>query len=636
MKQQSMVLIVLMMITMIMDVQAANFCDASGECPGLGDVFYLPKVNIYEATQQTSGQRIFINKSIGRCARTAIVGESKSTLSDFEDKNKLTREWSKGIETPTTGAGSSGINLGYAAFTLEATVNFTASGSLNSQQNYKAVSLDKAYINRTVSIQGGAECYSRENLEPSYLQAFESLALIDNKDVGNDSGWQAYVDFLQSFGSHIQQQQTQGSRILLWESTNDTETVTTDDIKAKVCFDLGYVANTIGACSAYDDTRRTDASTKNIKKKYYVLGGNSDTRNTVLSSLENKTVTSEQLENFIKSGKESDQPIGYNYIPVWNVLKQIYQPLCNVNTKDKIECHNLQRALNLQAAYEGYLVWACFKQTEKRTNTSYQQMIAKTPNTLGISTYACREAKAGCRNDKDCTTNTHLISTSSFCEGLSCITSVAIPNTSAPVLYKSAIKALEKDKGKSNNDKGVNASCSNTSPYGCQLDWSGGAQERDIWLQTTNGPGEGNITEGLEPIKKTGSMSSRSHVIYSSTGEDVEEIRDTFDLKVIVRHKHVYTKEERKKADALWQKRRDSASSPVITVTSADKKINCPTGFCSSDYPARSRIVLRVNVPKNYNFIGWKGEVCEEKDQTSNTCTIKSIKQDLIIHAIYE
>lgn len=345
------------------------------------------------------------------------------------------------------------------------------------------------------------------------------------------------------------------------------------------------------------------------------MGGDAKTRADLLNAYsKSESLDQNLLDHFMTAGNSSAAPIKFGYIPIWNLLTQLYQPTCTASTKGQPACKNYQRALALQAAYQGYMAYNCFKSVDS-TNNPFQKMIALPANSLGITSYACHESKSGCRRDKDCHYHDDgfwgwKVVTGGYCYGSGCITEQLIAGTSNPPLYR----AVQKSSDSSNDPHlGTNASCSNDITPGCNTDWEGRSLERDIWNQAVDGPGSGNAVAGR---------------LLTGSGDDSSP-RETYTLKVIVKREKPITKSVFREEVALSKARLLADQEDYLTVSDSSGSLNCP-GTCIAQFAAGKQVNLTVNVPPHYKFLRWGGQQCEQKRETGRLCTIKMVSDETI------
>ena len=182
------------------------------------------------------------------------------------------------------------------------------------------------------------------------------------------------------------------------------------------------------------------------------------------------------FKNFIASSKNSDQSIGYNFTPIWEIYQQVSTSESCISDMDagnplSEECKDLQRCLNLEAAY-AYQTVNC--DLLKTTNDKIYQSFKKVTDIPNINTYQCIVSKEGCSDTKlDC----HL-------KGMGCKaygpSAFEKGDDYFAGLYKTKVRGLPEG----NSYDGINNSCKFSGTQ-CKCDtlWSGGLSERIIWDQ---------------------------------------------------------------------------------------------------------------------------------------------------------
>ena len=160
------------------------------------------------------------------------------------------------------------------------------------------------------------------------------------------------------------------------------------------------------------------------------------------------------------------------------MLLNLYQADCAKLGKASAACANVQRAVNLQAAYEGWLAVGCPVAKDGR-EIAYQRMAIEGTSSLGINTYKCVLSRSGCRTDDDCHIG-GLIASQCYCYGPGCIEQ----DSNSPVAgtFRNKVRAT-KEGGTS---EGVNSACYYKPGVYCDCDksWSGGLLDRNIYQQS--------------------------------------------------------------------------------------------------------------------------------------------------------
>ena len=599
-----------------------------GVCAGLGHAFYLRDINLLDPTAQTSRRQILLNTALGTCATKTPSGSSRKDFQSYESATSAINAWSGGISTS-----GSGISAAISAFTLGATANANYDSSSLKTTDAASVFLDYVLLDAVVDLNQNAACWSRDNLTPEFLSAFEALPVNDPQWAAEASSWADYRVFLQSWGSHVQVKQELGSRLQILESEKTTDQVDTQTLKAKVCFSLGYAAVNVPVCGDYNTTQKNTASTRDTVEKIYIAGGSRESRNKLIAASAGQ-FSSEDVSAFINSAGTSDQPIGFKYRPVWELLMDVYRAAC-VTAKDANACQHFQRAVNLQAAYEGFLAYDCIlNRTSSADPTKpglfVQGMVALPANGNGIVYYACKQTKAGCSNDNDCNAGTGSSwwpkSQQCFCEGSGCISTQLIAGTTQ---YRSIIKNREPDKSKANSNVGVNDSCRDDSSCTCNTAWAGGEQEREIWNQATGGSGSGSYT-GVKSIRAASAS--------SSTESDMLESTETYTISVRLKNPTPRTvKQEKSQFDQAKEVRNDAGTLGYQVIsTDSLTTIECP-GRCSGVFSKGSQVTLEARKRVGgQTFKEWSKNTCLDNRGTGRVCIIPELNSDIVIETIYE
>ncbi|MDD9944652.1 MAG: MAC/perforin domain-containing protein [Myxococcales bacterium] len=432
-----------------------------GICPGIGNSFYLPAINALEV--RTGGTEVFKNRSLdGGCIQLSGAALSDRNFNSADSMQKLISKTM--TELDMTGSYRD------KALTVEGTAQAMTGSSSHLTTEFHSTHMDITAVTHVVDFLDNDECSGADNLSQEFLKQFSSLAAIDPKAVENSAQWYPYVQFLEDFGSHVMMQQYIGSRFQQWESSTSSTDGIEWKLEAKAC---GMVEGTqlgggwsVSACANFTEEEIAEAMRLSTASRRLILGGTDSTRAELL-----KEVSKNTLDEFIDSAENGDQPVRFAYKPIWHFLYRAYSPGCQEGDPDS--CENLQRAANLQAAYEGWKAVECPHESDGR-DRSYQSMEIAGTTSLGINTYACHVSKTGCRADDDCSGGT-----SCFCYGASCIDRGNI--LTGTELYRDKVRGTREG----NVREGVNDSCSYVFLAGCKCDetWAGGLPDRYLYEQ---------------------------------------------------------------------------------------------------------------------------------------------------------
>jgi hypothetical protein len=248
-------------------------------------------------------------------------------------------------------------------------------------------------------------------------------------------------------------------------------------LNAKACAGVEGVAGVGGwsasACSGYNSSERQKAMNTESSSLRVVMGGTASTR----AALQ-KQVTKDTLSEFIDSAPNGEAAVAYAFKPVWQILIGIYQEKCDASGSGSDACKHLQRAYNLNAAYEG---WAAFGCRPEYTSNGHlvQHMRVVVPSGNSIHTYACHVGKYGCNDfTKDCWHGT--VPTDCWCYGPSCL-------TPGPIISGTNQHRPEIKRAPGGPTLPVDSSCYlQVFPPGCKCDvtWNKDGGDTDIWTQS--------------------------------------------------------------------------------------------------------------------------------------------------------
>lgn len=449
--------------------QSTPACE-NDSCPGLGSGFYLPSKN---ALSVLTGGRVFFAKAkLGECATLSTIASASDSLSSVDSMQQFVENTSADLDV--------GGDYKTSTLTVKGTAQVMTGSSSDITSTFHSVTLDVTTLTGAVDFKQDATCFAASNIAPDYLKDFESLALIDEDKVGNATSWDGYVQFLKNNGSHIMMQQQLGSRFQQWESSTSTASSLARTLSAKACADVeglgtgeaGATGWSVSTCASYSAEEREKAQKQTADSTKIIDGGTAQTRAEL-----SRGVTKERLGAFIGSAQSADQAVAYTFKPIWELLDGIYASACATGGKGSAACANVQRARNLQAAYEGWTAVSCPEL--KSGSLVYQTMAIEGTSSLGINTYKCTAAKTGCRASGDC----HLggaLGGVCYCYGNTCL------DTGEKVSGTDQSRTEVRGSQSGSYDKGVNKSCYYKASVHCtcQNGWAGGLPERNLYLQS--------------------------------------------------------------------------------------------------------------------------------------------------------
>ena len=465
----------------------------SAACPGgvcgeLGNGFFLPDKDPVKGTL-VGGKEFFRNRHLGvdsgqqrSCAQLASVGESSTDFRNAESMEELTRN------TMT----EFGLKASYssARLTAQTSVNVLTGTNSNITTTFNSTTMDITIQKYAVTLRHNSYCFSAANVDPAYLAKFEALPMIVRSRVSDPGSWAPYVNFMRTWGSHVMTEQRLGSRYQQWVSSTSSQTDVQRTLQARACAKVeGENPGTdptgkdkrgwsIESCTRHDRASRERTRNTQFKEQQVLRGGTRAARNALLTG-----VTEEKLKNFINSAEDGDEVIRYGFKPVWQLFFDLYQEQCGRdNQPNSGACRNMQRAYNLQAAYEGWIAIGCPpEQDARQIGALYQGMQVADTTAQGLNIYQCWVDKTGCRSHRDCWSGRG--EAQCYCYGPSCIDSgvLAVP----PDLRRNTVR---RNRAGGYRD-GVNNSCYlNVSCY-CSTGWAGGEGVRYLYRQGVYTPG---------------------------------------------------------------------------------------------------------------------------------------------------
>ena len=439
-----------------------------GICPGLGNSFYLPKLN--PLSVNTGGNIFFKNRKLGDCVVISSVSKNARTLSTADSMENFIRN--SMTETDLSGSYKSGV------LTMRGSAQAMTASSSDITTTFHSTTLDIMAVTNALDFQQDTKCFNQNNIDETFLNQFTALPMIEDDNVGNATAWSSYVSFLKDQGSHIMMQQQVGSRFQQWESSESQDSNIEQALQAKACAQVEGISVGGGwstqGCAAYSSDEKRKALRTASKSMRVILGGNEASRADLT-----KDVNKDNLDAFIDSANQGNEAIRFIFKPIWELLNSIYSPACAAAGKGSTDCQNLQRAQTLQAAYEGWIAIGCKEEKDGR-NAVYQTMEIAGTSEQGVHTYQCKAAKTGCRKDDDC----HIGGWGSvcYCYGPGCIdTGERISGTDT---YRNKVRGSQSGSYSS----GVNLSCRYRVGVtcGCKTGWAGGLPERVLYLQSSS------------------------------------------------------------------------------------------------------------------------------------------------------
>lgn len=455
------------------ETRAADRCPG-GLCSLIGRAVYAPERNLLSVAPQRLGAHVFVASAVTDClAATPALPNQPPSLTELADAAMV-------VKTLAAEVGPADP-LVIQAFSTQATLAWVFGRAVAVTEPLAAVRTDLSRVAATLRIDGG--CLASERLEPAFQEALARLPLTPDGSMPDAAFWSPYEQFLRQHGSHLISGVQLGSRYAHWEARRAGDQGTTAQWLAKTCATLEGLESPEGSllarCAGLANRDRGRAREWPSVSSSLVQGGRRDARVALQEGFDRGV-----LDDFLRQAAEADQPAALEYRPLWTALAALYRADCERQrgVGDAPACAQLQRALNLQAAYEGWLALRCAT-LASGNGFVYQRLVRVDPQAAsGYQTWHCQQAKTGCQSHDSC----HYASGPAmcFCYGADCIAPAEpVPGSNT---WRNGIRGGRAGGGR----EGVNGSCHYVAFKGCQCNpgWGGDLPARDIYVQTPPGP----------------------------------------------------------------------------------------------------------------------------------------------------
>jgi len=439
-------------------------------CPGLGKGFDLSKLNLNNPNEFLGGSNIFLTVNSENGCQNFRTG-GKNTKEIILTKN--TEELISNISNDNNIQGSIPIKI----ISVKPTITYSTKYDSTKHNNITTARLVLTDETGTITFKNDDKC-RRANVNEEFVRDFKKLPVkILKPEISNE--WQPFYAFINKWGSHVMTQITFGSKLEHWESYLSTDDMNHKILEAKACLEIegplpSLTSITASVCSKYSSEDRKKASELKTNKNTVVIGGTKDARQQIILD----GTSTENIDKFLKSSKSSNQAIGYHFTPIWEIYQQVAISsgcISDIDLDKPIseDCKDLQRCLNLEAAY-AYEAVDC--KLLKTTNDIIYQKFEKDDSIPYINTYKCKVSKEGCTSTE---TDCHLGLGGCKAYGPSAFEKGAEYDFSG--LYRTKVRGSAADA----SNVGINNSCKFSGVGGCSCDklWSGGLSERMLWDQ---------------------------------------------------------------------------------------------------------------------------------------------------------
>ena len=414
-----------------------------------------------------------------QCKNTSCMGYSSGAkLSAKITTSDSTTELVKNISNTLSIGGSFPVQ----AAILKPSIYLVTNKDSSNVSTIKTACYDISVESGSVYLLNNSNCMNESKIDPAFLQDFYKLS-INIGSPENPSSWEPYMNFISNYGSHVITRITYGSRFQQWESTTDNSADAVKKLNLKVCLKTSGIIDS-QACDGFTEEMKNSVKSYDTYSYRIILGGSNQTRIDMMSLDPHNPPDVKKVTAFLNSSNVSNQAIAYEFTPIWELLAKYIRGTCDVNagllggTTSNAQCDNLQRCLNIEAAF-AFTMLPC--DPKSTGGVIYQQFrIDPTKNTGPVKTYECWNKKTGCSQDDDCTNyKSKGCTAGSF---VSTFDAGDIVGDPAANVRRTALRNYHTGGA----FDGVNASCnysSNRARCACNKNWNGGLPDRNIWTQ---------------------------------------------------------------------------------------------------------------------------------------------------------
>lgn len=154
-------------------------------------------------------------------------------------------------------------------------------------------------------------------LKSEFMKDFQNLPP-QVSDPHEDRSWSPFRNFMNKWGSHIVYVAYTGAVYQSWSSAKSEYDYSQYDMEIKACVKAEGIKGqgALRDCASYDESERREASKLTTTDTKRVKGGKAATR----SKLASGPATPELLEEFLNQEDIDEQPVRYEYLPVWDFL----------------------------------------------------------------------------------------------------------------------------------------------------------------------------------------------------------------------------------------------------------------------------------------------------------------------------
>jgi len=346
----------------------------------LGRIVYLPNVNS-QKDHHVSAPFIFDTENLLDQSRTSRIDHTDQNSEWFESsdrlKEEIARQW--GIKG----------TLREMCFSVESEFKRLVG---DHEKEVMAAEVHAMRLHSKTYVPRGSNL-NDVPLKNDFKSDFSRLPT-HMRDAHEDHAWMPFRDFMNKWGSHIVQTAYTGAVYQSWSSAGTSHGYKREQMEARACLKAeGKKGDgALEVCTRYNEDEREKASRlTGVFDTKRIRGGTKVTR----SKLEREMVTKDMIEKFLREDSADEQPVRFEYMPVWDFLLE----RCDRGSDDE------KRALGLQAFYEGWMATGCpLVVTTGQVNNNAQMMVPEyTKEKKATGHYLCIRRCHGCHNyNNDC------------------------------------------------------------------------------------------------------------------------------------------------------------------------------------------------------------------------------------------
>lgn len=361
----------------------------------VGGGIYVPGSDLGQPIAEGRQKQVFANLEGDGCIVTDkdYRGDSKGLVHTWTS----TKSYYDYVKSDTKISGS----LANEAV-LKASLDVAASRSVSSKTQIAGSAYEFFAFKQLIALSDDCETgrNAKGKLAPDMMAAFRALPF-PVSDPSDTLAWQAYQDFLTTYGSHYVNELKTGTRFRRYTFLQKFKKVEASDLKVAACVAAeGPTPEgnaSVNGCQSIDTEKRRKVDLSNYTIESSAYGGNESLRNKLSGG---EPVSPALLAELADTADKTQDGVKYTLAPIWKLLEGRAK-----NTKEK----NI--ANSLKAYFEGFIAFncnqvhgcGCSRIMDKKKNVLLRKFVQTATNPL--VKYECQRPVMGCRNINDCNWN---------------------------------------------------------------------------------------------------------------------------------------------------------------------------------------------------------------------------------------